>query len=339
MIRSYAVVSLMLIGVVMGSPVVAADADPGTPVNQTSVGQDGGNDLEELFLEALSAFVLVPIREGSEIMMTLLLRLLVGYPDVKSSHVLNVHSDVFSVSVALATVAIIYIGLRQILNQRDGVRSIVSILGALGAGAVAPYLLAPLVRLSQLLTSALLPSSIDELSSVQFTLELALVGLFNTLTVIGIGVIFVIRDVYLKFGVAAAPFLLLIAVTPYVRRIGQMLIYIWVAFLFIGPLDAIILDLALELLKTESSLPHWLLVLGTIVLMFGVPIVVLGAGVVFLGPAFGFVGGIRTTVRRFAGYRSRGSDELRNNSEYERTEGEGSGSGQGRGDRFDWRRD
>jgi hypothetical protein len=337
MIRSYVVVSVVLLAIVVGTPVAAAD--PGTPVNQTSVGQDGGNDLREFFLDALSAFILVPIREGSEIMMALLLQLIANYPDVKSSHVLDVHSDVFSVSVALATVAIIYIGLRQLLNQRDGVRSIVYILGALGAGAVAPYLLAPLVRLSRLLTSALLPSSIDELSAVQFTLELALVGLINALAALGIGIIFVIRDVYLQFGVAAAPFLFLIAVTPYVRRIGQTLIYIWVAFLFIGPLDAIILDLALELLKAESSLPHWLWVLGTIVLMLGVPIVVLGAGVVFLGPAFGFVGGIRTTVRRLAGYRSRGSDELRNDREYERTEGEGSGSRQERGDRFDWRRD
>lgn len=287
------------------------EATPDTPVKRSNnesttpeptpisdIDEDG---LMAAIREALTEVILTPIEWVSGSLTDVVAALFADYPDVRQPWVQEVHGMVFTVTLVLAVAAIVWIGITHMLNQTDGVRPVVLILAALGFGAVAPDLLWYPVELSAQTTEALLPKDPEFRGSIQFTLQMALIAILDVFIILGIVLLFLARNVYLLLGVALAPLLALLAVLPGIRRYAWMLANIWVAFLLIGPLNAVLLDLLLQMMAADGFVPEWLWGLAGVTMLLGLPLTVLSAGAVMVGPGLSLMRNIRSTVYRQAG--------------------------------------
>lgn len=270
-----------------------------TPPNATLNASTDG--LAGVVQDAIGATLVDLVKWIADRLSGLVATLYAQYPDVRRPDVLVIHSQVFTVAAVLATAAIVWTGVLHLLDRIDGIRRVVAILVAVGFGAVAPELLWYPVELSRLTTEALLPAAPEFDLALKFSLQLLLVALIDVILLLGIGVIFIGRNVLLLLGIALAPLLALLAVTPGFRRYAWLLANAWVASLLIGPLNAVVYDLTLTLLASSHPLPDWLWALGGLVLMFGLPVAVLGIATVMLGPGLGLARQGTSTVRRQTG--------------------------------------
>ena len=251
--------------------------------NQTGV--EGGGGLAEGFREALVSVLLDSVQGLTETLTDVLTRILVSYPDVTKPYVLEIHREVFPVSTALAVAALVWIGFLSMGGRSGGVRQVVYVLGSVALGAVAPSLLQYPITLSRLTTEALAPTDPGLLAVTRLSLELILVAFLEAFLLLGVVMIFAARDVFLMLGVALAPLIGLMAATPRLRGFASKLSSIWVACLLIGPLNAVVLDLTLSLLKWNSGeVPHWIWALGGLSLMFVLPLILLQSGSMVFAP-------------------------------------------------------
>lgn len=306
-----------------------------TPGNETTV--------SGAFQEALEDTIVSLFESILSRLVGILADLFVTYPDVTESWVLEVHSKVFMLTIIVATAAIAWIGINQMLNRIDGVRYSVYILAALGVGAVAPDLLQYPVQLSEAATQALLPSNPGLEPLGEFTFQMAIVALLDVFVLLGIAIVFLGRNMYLLLGVALAPLLAIMMVTPGFRQYAQMLVSVWVACLIIGPLNAVLLDLLLHMLAADTTIYTWLWSLAGLVMLLGLPLTILSSGVVMLGPGLSLMRNTSGRFRRLGG-RARGwfkqfrsSDKQQRGRVPRSDRSSGRDRGGDRGNRFDWR--
>jgi len=276
-------------------------------------GEEGGGilDVGEQFKEAVASVLMELVKGLAETLNSILVRIFVSYPNVKQPAVLDVHQDVFLVSLALASAAAVWIGVMHMFDRIDGAWPLISLLVAVAFGAVAPDLLYYPVELSRLTTEALAPVDSNIVQVSRFSFEILLVLYIDVFLLLGTVMIFVARDFYLMLGVALAPLIALMAVTPPFRRYAETLTSIWFACLLIGPLNVVVLDLAMSLMGTDfMDTPHYLWGISGIALLFALPLILLGAGAVVFAPMTRVVrsggGKIGSNVRQ-------GVNRLRNN--------------------------
>jgi hypothetical protein len=275
----------ILIGAVSGSVAAANNTTAPAPDQEPSDGGNTGHGIGQQLQNAITSVLMDSVEGLAKTLNGLLTRIFVSYPDVEQSFVLEIHQKVFQVTLALSSAAAAWLGVLHMLNRVDGIRQIVSLLGAVAIGGVAPSLLWYPIELSRLTTEALIPVNPGLIQVSRFTFELLLVLVIDVFLLLETVMIFIARDVYLMLGVAMSPLIALMAVTHPFRRFADRLTGIWVACLVIGPLNAVTLDLTLSLMGTSAmDTPHYLWGLGGIALLFGIPVIVLGAGAVVFAP-------------------------------------------------------
>ncbi|WP_254767469.1 hypothetical protein [Salinilacihabitans rarus] len=299
-------VALALLTLVVPTRLARATPEP-TPVGKTSndtatpaPAPDGGegDGLGETIREALTDVILTPFEWVSEGAAGVMAALFADYPDVRQPWVQEFHAMVFTVALVLAVAAIVWIGITHMLNQTDGVRTAVYVLMAVGFGAIAPDLLWYPVELSAQTTEALLPADPEFRTSIQFTLQMAVIAILDVVIVLGILLLFLARNVYILLGVGLAPLIALMAITPGLTRYGRMLAQIWVGFLLIGPLNAGLLSLILQMIEANGFIPEWLWALAGTTMLLGLPLTVLSAGAVLVGPGLSLMRSAPNTIRR-----------------------------------------
>ncbi|WP_164471694.1 hypothetical protein [Halosimplex salinum] len=310
-----------------------AASNNSTAVSQQIPGKEesGIMDLGEQFKEAIASVLMDLVKSLAETLNAILVRIFVSYPDVKQPAVLEIHQDVFLVSLALATAAAVWIGAMHMFDRVDGVRPLVSLLVAVAFGAVAPELLYYPVELSNSTAAALAPEGSNIVQTSRFSFEILLVLYIDVFLLLGTVMIFVARDFYLMLGVALSPLIALMAVTPPFRRYADALTSIWVACLLIGPLNVVVLDLTMALMGSSMmDTPHYLWGLGGIALLFALPLILLGAGAVVFAPMTRVV---RGGTKKFSSGVRRGVNRLHNNQRSQSYDRERN-DGRNRGNRF-----
>jgi len=278
-------ISVCILVIAVTGVVDTVAAANNTTSKPPSGGGGGGLDIGEEFKNALSSVLMDLVKGLAETLNAVLLRIFVSYPDVTKSWVRETHQDVFIVSLVLASAAAVWIGVMHMTGRTDGIRSLISLLFAIAFGAVAPDLLYYPVEISRLTTKALAPADSNIIELSRFSFEVLLILALDVFLLLGTVMIFVARDFYLMLGVALAPLIALMAATPVLRRFADALTSVWVAFLLIGPLNVVVLDLSLALMgNSMDDTTHYLWGLGGIALLFGLPLILLGAGTLVFAP-------------------------------------------------------
>ncbi|WP_135536134.1 hypothetical protein [Halostella pelagica] len=315
--RAVVVVFLVVSGLALGPGSVAAQQT--TVPEEPEVGENGV--LDKLW-ESVTWVLFELVRVPAEVLTGILTRILASYPDVTNPEVLEIHQKMFQVSVALATAAVVWIGLLSMTGRIDGVRPLMYVLGSVAFGAVAPWLLQYPVELSRLTTEALVPTNPSPFAVNRLSTELFIVALLDVFLLLGTVMIFVARDVILMLGAALSPLLGLLAVTPGFRRATSMLVNAWIACLLIGPLNATVLDLILVLLESNGEIPHYIWAFGGLGVLFGLPLALLGAGTLMASPLLRFAGQASGVINQYVDDQRR--NDGRDRDEPNRYEGRGS---------------
>lgn len=281
----FAIGLLLTAAVLPGIAVAVNETTSQQPSEQAPGGENEGSELRGPIREAIISVLMDSVQGLAETLNGMLVRIFVSYPDVKASYVLDIHQKVFRISLALASVAAAWIGILHMVNRVDGVRPILSLLGAVAIGGAAPSLLWYPVELSRLTTKALAPTNAGIVEVTHLSFELFLVLVLDAFLLVGTVMIFIARDVIFMLGVSLSPLIALMAVTPPCRRFADRLVSIWIACLLIGPINVVTLDLTLSLMGSSAlEIPHYLWGLGGIALLFGLPVILLGAGAIVFAP-------------------------------------------------------
>ncbi len=328
---SLVVLLLVIMAVVPGIAVAVNNTTSESMPVQDGSDEGIGLDIGGQFQKAIVSVLMDMVERLIETLNQVLIRIFVSYPEVKQSAVLSLHQKVFQVSLGLASAAAAWIGILHMSNRVDGVRPVVYLLGAVAFGAVAPSLLRYPVELSRLTTEALAPTDQGIAALTRLSFELFLVAVIDVFLLLGTVMIFVARDVYLMLGVAMAPLIALMAVTPPFRRFADRLISIWLACLLIGPLNVVVLDLTLSLMGSLTETPHYLWGLGGIALLFGLPLILLGAGAIVFAPMTRVVN--RGAGKAWGGVKS-GWKQARDTGQDEESDWSDESGPRGRGNRY-----
>jgi len=196
----------------------------------------------------------------------------------------DVHSDVLLVTFLLSSLAFIAAGLLHMVGPILGisygqVRKILPrVIIALVFSAVSLPLLQLGIDFTRALTTAFQPEFLD--STIQqnwgITTGLVLAYIFQSLLLLAVAVLFIIRDVYILFVAAISPLLALGWSLPRVKRYADTFIAGWFAALLIAPLDMLVLKFAFALTSGAGStvlqgVSNWLLGVASLVLLLLVP--------------------------------------------------------------------
>jgi len=264
--------------------------------------EDDGGLLDVDLVGSITEAIFYPFKKLAEELVGLLTHLFASYPQVQPNpDVQELHRISLIVTFALSTLTVIVTGVLFQIGPVFGVsyqqaRMILPrVLVALVFATVSPYLLQYAVDLAEALTLAFQPSDPGFLGTIQLTGGLVVIALLDAFLLAAVAAIFVVRDVYILFAVAASPLIALGWALPYSRRFANSFIGLFWAFLLIGPLDMIVFRLILSLLQPNGvELPHWLLAMGGFAMLLGVPYMVLSTGQAMAGALVGMFAGAST---------------------------------------------
>lgn len=227
------------------------------------------------------------------------------YPQIHPNpDVQDIHRLTLTVTFAMSTLAVIVTGILFQLGPVLGVsyrqaRMILPRLFlALVFATVSPFLLQYTVDFADALTQAFQPDSASFMEVWQLSAELLLVIVFKATLLLIVGVMFVVRDVYLLFAAAISPLIALAWVFPQTKRYADTFIGAWWAALLIGPLDMLVLRLALTLLDPATGIPNYLLSMGALTLLAAVPYMVYTASQSMVGQASILAQGSMATIQQ-----------------------------------------
>lgn len=245
-------------------------------------------------------------KAAAQALVDLLTVVMTAHPQVyPNQEVGDIHRTVYTASLLLSGASIVFIGIAHMLGFINAYQTSIRValgrlIAALALGAVAPQLVQLGVDLSHALTVAFKPTDPSLLGTALLSGHLLVVAFLDAFILLGVLVVFILRDVYFMFFAAAAPLIFLLGALPHFRRFAQSLIGVFLAFMLIGPLDMIAFRLTLAMLNMNSlsGLPEWLLAFGGIVALLGIPYIVLSSGMSMVGLMFGLAAGAKTRVRK-----------------------------------------
>lgn len=273
-----------------------------TATVEVTESEDGGL-LDVDLVGSITEAIFYPFKKLAEELVGLLTHLFASYPQAQPNpDVQELHRISLIVTFALSTLTVVVTGMLFQIGPVFGVsyqqaRMILPrVLVALVFATVSPFLLQYAVDLAEALTLAFQPSDPGFLGTIQLTGGLVVIALLDAFLLAAVAAIFVVRDVYILFAVAASPLIALGWALPYSRRFANSFIGVFWAFLLIGPLDMIVFRLILSLLQPNGvELPHWLLAMGGFAMLLGVPYMVLSTGQAMAGALAGMVVGATST--------------------------------------------
>jgi len=258
---------------------------------------------DQILADALVSVVTDTFQRLAEILIDSLTYLFVNYPSLTSERLLDLHAEIFRLSLMVGGAFLVWIGFLHVAGRLHGVRPTVYLLTALVVGGVSPWLLDYLARFSSVVALSLRPAETGLTEIMGIWSGLVVVTIVNSSLLLAIVTVFVVRDIFLMFVAVSSPFLGLLLVFPYTRRYAASLLGAVGGFLLIGPLNMIVFRLMLTFYSTEAGeLPQWIWGLGGLVLMLGIPYVVLSSGLQAAGPALSFTRGADVSrLKKLAG--------------------------------------
>jgi hypothetical protein len=244
-------------------------------------------------------------------LLSLIASLLTGTPSVHPNPAVeDVHSDVLLVTFLLSSLAFITAGILHMIGPILGisygqVRKILPrVIIALVFSAVSLPLLQFGVEFTRALTTAFKPAYLDTTIQQNFAIStgLVLAYIFQSLLLLAVAVLFIIRDVYILFVAAISPLLALGWSLPRVKRYADSFIAGWFAALLIAPLDMLVLKFSFALTSGAGStalqsISNWLLGVASLVLLLFVPKQVWDASQAAVGLTYAASGSVKQKIK------------------------------------------
>ncbi|RJX51903.1 hypothetical protein [Halonotius pteroides] len=244
-----------------------------------------GKSLTEILKDTLYLILFEPFIRLGEALLATTARLLTATPDVHpNSAVEDVHSDVLLVAYLLSSLVFIVAGILHMIGPILGitygqVRKILPrVILALVFASVSLPLLQYGVEFTRALTLAFQPEFYESTFQQRMGMGtgLILAYLIQSLLLLAVAVLFVIRDVYILFVAAISPLLALGWSLPRVKRYADTFIAGWFAALLIAPLDMLVLKFAFAMFNGAGNtavqgVSNWVLALSFPVLLLLVP--------------------------------------------------------------------
>ena len=286
----FTALTLLVLSTVFVAPVAAdheteEEQQTGILAELTEAITDFTDNWEENLGDILHSILFEPFINLVGALLSLIARLLTATPDVHPNPAVeDVHSDVLLVTFLLSSLAFIVAGILHMIGPILGisygqVRKILPrVVIALVFSAVSLPLLQLGVDFTQALTIAFQPDFLD--TTIQqnwgITTGLVLAYIFQSLLLLAVAVLFIIRDVYILFVAAISPLLALGWSLPRVKRYSDTFIAGWFAALLIAPLDMLVLKFSFALTSGAGStvlqgVSNWLLGVASLVLLLLVP--------------------------------------------------------------------
>lgn len=175
---------------------------------------------------------------------------------------------------------------------------------ALAFGSVSLPLLQLLVDLSDALVIAFAPkgitASLGEIAGL--SAGLVIVYFINAWLLLGLVVLFIVRDVYLLFVAAISPIIALAWAIPKTKRYADSFIAGWFTALAMGPLDVLVLRFVFAMLEGPTwsiQWPsNWILGVAGFTLLILVPHQLYGASQAAVGQGFAIARRVKRRYRR-----------------------------------------
>jgi hypothetical protein len=246
---------------------------------------------DETLADVLTAVLFRPFKLLAEKLVNWTALVLTTTPQVHPNPAVEkIHGQALAVSVVLTGFVFIWAGILHIIGPILGisytqVRAILPrVLIAVALAAVSPPFLQLLVDLSDALVYAFSPRELDSLlpQLAGLSTGLVIVWLVQSILLLKVVALFIIRDVYILFFAAASPLFFITWSIPRFRRYADTFIAGFFAALLIGPLDVLALRFSLALLEGTGgtaiqSLSNWVLGIASFLLLLIIPYQVWGA--------------------------------------------------------------
>jgi hypothetical protein len=217
----------------------------------------------------------------------------------------EIHALSLAVASALTGLILMWAGLLHIIGPVFGIsyREVRRILPRVVAGLLIASISLPLLQLLVDLTDALvhafrprqLTASTTQLAGLSTGLVLAWVA--ESIILLGVVALFIIRDVYILFFAAASPLFLVMWSVPRIKRYADTFIGGFFAALLFAPLDVLALRFCLALLNGSGgtaiqNLSNWIIGVASFTLLLIIPYQLWTASQSAVGTARKIAGGI-----------------------------------------------
>ncbi len=244
-----------------------------------------GKSLTEILKDTLYLILFEPFIRLGEALLSTTARLLTATPDVHPNPAVeDVHSNVLLVTYLLSSLVFILAGILHMIGPILGitygqVRKILSrVILALVFASVSLPLLQLGVDFTRALTIAFQPEFYESTFQQRMGMGtgLVLAYLIQSLLLLAVVVLFIIRNIYIMFVAAISPLLALGWSLPRVKRYADTFIAGWFAALLIAPLDMLVLKFAFAMFNGAGNtavqgVSNWVLALSFPVLLLLVP--------------------------------------------------------------------
>lgn len=268
------------------------------------------DDWDHTLQEVLTAVLFHPFRFLAQQLIEQAAILLTNTPTIHpNSAVEQIHQQVLLVTYLLSGLAFTTAGILHMIGPILGisysqVRKILPrVILALVFGTVSLPLLQYAIDLTDALTQAFAPSQLTITFHQMVGLQsgLVLVYLINSILLLALLAIFVMRALYIMFGAAISPLLALMWSIPRVKPYADTFIGGWFSALLIAPLDMLAFKFIMELLNPSFTTPlqdisNWLLGIAGFLLLLFIPYQVWSASQAALGAAYGLGNTIKKQV-------------------------------------------
>lgn len=282
-----------------GDPVIDIDLDSVTDAISELTGliEDftGDQTLTEILLDVLFN----PFRSLGEALLKIVVDVLTETPTVyPNPAVEEVHRQVLILVILLSVLVFIVAGILHMIGPVLGITysQVRLILPRIIIALVFSFISLPLLQLSVEFTDALthafqprlFEQSFAEMLGLSTGVLLAVV--IQSMLLVAVVILMIIRMVYIMFVAAISPLLALIWSLPRLRRYADTFIAGYFAALMIAPLDVLVLRFSLALMDGNGtgiiqSSSNWILGIASLTMLLIVPYQVWGASQTIVGKA------------------------------------------------------
>jgi hypothetical protein len=321
------VLALVLISTLVVAPVAAQETtpeeeeedDPAIDLSGITEAIDelaeGFNDFtknwDKVLAETLKNVFYEPFQALVGYAITPVLNLLTLTPDVHPNPAVeDVNRDVLIVTYALSGLVFIVAGILHIIGPILGVtygevrKILPRVVLALIFGTVSLPLLQLSVDFTDALTQAFKPAVFDTSFQqlIGLSTGLILAYIIQSILLIAVALLFLIRDIYILFVAAISPLLALVWSLPRIKRYADTFIAGWFAALMIAPMNMLVLKFSFALMTGAGTnifqgVSNWLLGVASLLLLLLVPKQIWDASQAAVGMAYAASGTVKERAR------------------------------------------
>lgn len=266
-----------------------------------------GKSLAEILKDTLWLVLFEPFIKLGEALLLSVARLLTYTPSVDGNPaVQDVHRDTLIITYLLSSLGFMAAGILHMIGPVLGVtyKEVRKILPRIVVALVFATVSLPLLQLAVEFTRALTFAFEPQFFSTTFQQRigigtgLILAHVIQAILLVVVGVLFIVRDVYLLFVAAMSPLVALGWSLPRVKRYADTFISGWFGALMIAPLDMLVLKFSFALTSGAGNtalqgVGNWLIGIASLVLLILIPMQVWDASQSAVGMAYALAGGVK----------------------------------------------